>query len=105
MSAGLKYLLDAEWSVGNGQCPGCMGVSPVFLSWKKPADIGHRLDCGHAAAIVALGGKPLMLGECPPPDPDSRAAFAKRHWDALNARLTEDVYFTALADLYGGNPA
>ena len=90
MGDALDYLLKREWSVGNGQCPACFGMNPVFLSYHEPSEIGHKPGCGHAAAIKALGGNPMMLGDCPPPPPDSWLALSKARWDAMCAKAQDN---------------
>lgn len=66
MSDAATYLRKREWSMGNGQCPDCHGVP---ASWHghpchmTAESIGHEKKCDLAAALVALGEKPLMKGE------------------------------------------
>lgn len=66
MSDAIKYLRAREWTMGNGQCHECCGVHegwhghPCHMT---PETIGHQPDCSLAAALTALGEKPLMLGE------------------------------------------
>lgn len=62
----LKYLLDDEWEMGNGQCKACCGVGPRFYGEYGKYDaryIGHRSDCPAAAAIKDLGWTPFMARE------------------------------------------
>lgn len=67
----LEYLKGKEWSMGNGQCPECCGVPeswhghPCHLTAKN---IGHRKNCGLAAALLELGDTPLMAGDFTGPD-------------------------------------
>lgn len=62
----MRYLLEKEWSMGNGQCPECCGVPaswhghPLYLTTEN---IGHKKGCKLAAAIRSAGGKPLMVGQ------------------------------------------
>lgn len=63
----LTYLQNKEWSMGNGQCPECYGVSeewlghPLYLTSEK---LGHQKGCPLAAQLKASGGNPLMQGGC-----------------------------------------
>ncbi len=67
----VDYLLEREWSMGNGQCPECCGVPP---SWHghplhlTANTIGHEYGCKIAAALMECGEKPLMKGEFTGPD-------------------------------------
>lgn len=62
----LQYLLDREWSMGNGQCPDCYGVPP---SWHghplhmRPETIGHEISCRLAEAIETTGGSVIFQGK------------------------------------------
>lgn len=64
-SPALNYLLQKEWSTGNGQCPECLGVHegwhghPIYLTADK---IGHKKGCPLATAIASLGGDALVEG-------------------------------------------
>lgn len=59
-----RWLKKVEWSMGNGQCPCCDGLSKEFYPENKPKDLGHKKTCGLAAAMLALGmRKPLYLGQ------------------------------------------
>ena len=66
MSKTLKYLLDKEWSMGNGQCPECCGVHtgwlghPLYLTSKN---IGHKKECVLAASIKENKGDVIYKGE------------------------------------------
>lgn len=65
-SRALKFLLKKEWSMGNGQCPECFGVSRDWLghpNYLTSHQLGHKHNCDLAAAIVELGGKPLYVGQ------------------------------------------
>ena len=61
-----KYLLEQEWSMGNGQCPDCCGNPeswlghPLFLTSEK---LGHEKNCPLAEAMVSAGLKPLYQGK------------------------------------------
>ena len=61
-----KYLLEQEWSMGNGQCPDCCGNTeswlghPLFLTSEK---LGHEKNCPLAEAMVSAGLKPLYQGK------------------------------------------
>jgi len=66
MNSVLEYLKDKEWSMGNGQCPDCCGAPPMWLGHPchlTTNTIGHKQDCPLAAALLAAGGSPLMIGE------------------------------------------
>ncbi len=62
----IKYLIDNEWTMGNGQCGCCEGVPeawfghPLHLS---PETIGHEANCGAALALVDLGENVLFKGD------------------------------------------
>ena len=61
-----EYLRKREWSMGNGQCPECCGVSPDWLGHPLHLDsstIGHKPACPLAASLASLGAHPLMLGD------------------------------------------
>ncbi len=66
MKRTLKYLLKKEWSMGNGQCAECEGVSedwlghPLFLTSDL---IGHEANCAVAELIKELGVAPLYIGD------------------------------------------
>ena len=65
MSA-IKYLKEKEWIMGNGQCPECYGVPPVWHGHPlhlTSDSIGHKPDCKLASAIRDAGGHPIMIGE------------------------------------------
>jgi len=57
----LDFLKRAEWSVGNGQCPQCMGLSPNFFDRATDtppfAKTGHKQNCAHAELIQFIRGK------------------------------------------------
>lgn len=61
----IDYLRKIEWSMGNGQCPECYGVSekwlghPMYLTGKR---IGHKLNCPLANALVELGEEVVIIG-------------------------------------------
>ncbi|MDY6862956.1 MAG: hypothetical protein SV062_08205 [Thermodesulfobacteriota bacterium] len=62
----LKYLKKQEWSMGNGQCPECYGVSPKWLGHPLHLDsstIGHKPGCQMAESLSSLGATPVMIGE------------------------------------------
>lgn len=68
--AAITYLRAREWSMGHlhphGQCPECYGVSQSWFGHPchlTPDTIGHVAGCPLAEALVALGEKPLMVGE------------------------------------------
>ena len=55
-----KEILDAEWSLGNGQCPICYGLRP---GGRWASDItGHRGECLFEVVVRAIrAGAPLAL--------------------------------------------
>ena len=84
VSDDLEYLLDKEWSMGNGQCPVCCGCKPGFhsmggvgrynigtgqsemVSWyeayPKLGDTEkHDDDCALAARIKELSGDGIIV--------------------------------------------
>lgn len=66
MSDAATYFRKREWSMGNGQCPDCHGVPEGWYGhhcYMTTESIGHEKQCDLAAALVALGEKPLMKGE------------------------------------------
>lgn len=66
MSHSLEYLKGKEWSLGNGQCPECLGVHEGWhghLCYMNKESIGHVKDCALAKAIKELGGDVLYVGE------------------------------------------
>lgn len=73
----LADLLDVEWNAGNGQCPNCDGMGPVFaVTWvprglATPADIGHVPRCLIAHMLTEQGAKPRYRTT-----PDDRGATA-----------------------------
>lgn len=65
----LAFLQQHEWSMGNGQCPFCLGMSKNWLGHPCCMDtdqIGHAPDCGMGLAIRELGGSTIFLGEISP---------------------------------------
>jgi len=66
MSHSLEYLKRKEWSLGNGQCPECLGVHEGWYGHPyhmNKESIGHGKDCALAKAIKELGGDVLYVGE------------------------------------------
>lgn len=62
----VKYLKKQEWSMGNGQCPECCGVSPDWIGHPLHLDgntIGHENGCQLAQSLASLGVEPLMKGD------------------------------------------
>jgi hypothetical protein len=62
----LSYLQNAEWSMGNGQCPCCFGVSEKWLGhplYLTPETLGHKPVCELAKDLKSLGHTPLYLGQ------------------------------------------
>lgn len=62
----VEYLKKQEWSMGNGQCPECCGVSSKWLGHPLHLDsstIGHKSSCGMAASLASLNVSPIMLGD------------------------------------------
>lgn len=60
------YWRKKEWSMGNGQCPKCLGVHEGWLGHPlhfNAASIGHKKDCLLAEALEELGETPVMVGE------------------------------------------
>lgn len=69
MSAALSYLQRKEWSMGNGQCPDCYGVSPKWLGhplYMTADSIGHKQGCPLATVIASLSATPVMIGSFVP---------------------------------------
>lgn len=65
-SPAAQYLRKLEWSIGNGQCPECLGVPEDWLgnpNHLKASSIGHKPECKLAAALVAVDEVPLMRGQ------------------------------------------
>jgi hypothetical protein len=54
-----KYLLDKEWSMGNGQCDECCGLGPDwgkgFMNEPLPEETGHTRNCKFAKMLKELG--------------------------------------------------
>ena len=71
MNPALEYLRKREWSMGNGQCPDCCGVSqswlghPAYLTAEK---LGHKADCQLAAALKSEGADVLYVGDATGPE-------------------------------------
>lgn len=62
----LKYLKNKEWSMGNGQCPECHGVSQEWLGHPlhlNSKNIGHKSDCLLANSLKELGDSPIFIGD------------------------------------------
>ena len=60
MPTAFDYLRGLEWSMGNGQCPECHGVSEAWTGdfrYPEIENTGHKRDCVLAAAILDVGGK------------------------------------------------
>jgi hypothetical protein len=57
----LAQLRKIEWSMGNGQCPECQGLSPTFAygvsdsGYHEPHKTGHKRKCSLADAIASCG--------------------------------------------------
>ena len=98
----VRWLLNLEWSMGNGQCPECCGLHAGWLADYFPGigprytkkDIGHKRGCGLAAALVALGRTPDGHW---PPDKGTRVCNGQtvpdREWDEIaiqNAKVMDD---------------
>lgn len=61
-----KYLLEKQWSMGNGQCPECYGVPESWLGhplYLNSSNIGHKKDCKLANMLIENGCKPLFIGK------------------------------------------
>jgi len=58
-----KYLLDKEWSMGNGQCLECSGLRVGYWSnfkiWTS-VDEGHQCNCRFAAVMKEAGLTPIF---------------------------------------------
>jgi len=68
-SSRIEYLIEKEWSLGNGQCPACYGVSESLYGhpcYTDPNNIGHEFDCSIAAALSSEEKTSLMKGEYTP---------------------------------------
>jgi hypothetical protein len=107
MSAALDYLLSREWSVGNGQCPECLGVPASWYGhpcYRYPDQVGHKKDCPLAASIKELGGEPLMVGTYKGPKGASyadntirgQAANELAAWGEKISRELDDTMFKYL---------
>lgn len=103
MKPALRYLKRKEWSMGNGQCPDCYGVSTEWLGHPlhmTPDSIGHKQGCPLAAAIAELGVAPVMIGSFVPAEEQLEAvAPLLEHSRALKAaftRMFEKTIFDAL---------
>ncbi len=62
----VQYFKDKEWSMGNGQCPDCHGVSESWHGhplYKTSKEIGHKKGCKMAEMLTEMGQKPLMIGD------------------------------------------
>lgn len=58
------YLDKHEWSMGNGQCPCCFGLSPGdFWPSFGITIIGHKQGCSLAKQIEDIGGSPIYQGD------------------------------------------
>ena len=59
----LHEFRDIEWSLGEGQCPDCLGWEPdgeLHIQWRrslKAPTIGHHPNCPLEAAIKELSGE------------------------------------------------
>lgn len=56
----LRFLYQQEWSIGNGQCPKCMGLKPDFDDGGDPffnRVLGHREGCNWKVLIDFMRGK------------------------------------------------
>lgn len=66
MNKAAAYLKKSEWSMGNGQCPECCGVSAKWFGHSlhtTAGSIGHQKKCALAKALRAVGVRPLMMGD------------------------------------------
>ena len=52
-----------EWSMGNGQCPACYGLGPVFDGHPANEPTGHELDCELAILMDKAGEYPLFKSD------------------------------------------
>ena len=57
MKLAIEYLREKEWSMGNGQCPECGGLSKEWLEDTIWSDVGHETECKLATALESLGEK------------------------------------------------
>lgn len=103
MSTALSYLQRKEWSMGNGQCPDCYGVSTEWLGhplYMTADSIGHKQGCPMAAAIAELGVAPVMIGSFVPTEEQLEAAAPRlersRAMQEAFARLYDKMLFNAL---------
>jgi len=83
MTKTLEYLLQREWSMGNGQCPDCCGVPEGWLGHpchRRPESLGHQSDCPLALALHAEGYNPLFQGgsQMPPGEYDQFCGGERR---------------------------
>ena len=62
----LDYLQSQEWSMGNGQCPECQGVSESWFGHPchtTSETIGHKKECALAVSLKELGEDVIFLGD------------------------------------------
>ena len=62
----IDYLQAREWSMGNGQCPDCCGLSLDWLrhfTYLPDRRAGHKLDCKLAGALREAGVEPMLEGD------------------------------------------
>jgi hypothetical protein len=65
----IRALKSREWTMGNGQCELCQGLSPAWYEKGQNWDaneIGHKQNCPIALSLQAMGESPVMLGEYSP---------------------------------------
>lgn len=61
-----KEFLEAEWSMGNGQCPECYGLSPnKYWYYGRDYETGHKKDCLLMKSLQQLGFKVVLKTDIP----------------------------------------
>lgn len=60
----ISFLRKNEWTMGNGQCPDCYGLSPYGRWEKHPCNtegVGHKRSCDRAIALEGLGEEVIYI--------------------------------------------
>jgi len=98
ITGALEYLLNKEWSMGNGQCGDCCGAHRGWYNhpcYMETSSIGHKLDCGAGLSIRELGGETLFKGEFTDdmrtPEEIERHEIAVKSRDAINKSFRESL--------------
>ena len=84
--------MQTEWSMGNGQCPMCGGLGPLFARQERPVNIGHVVGCPLGVAMQGSGQKVLWRGAFTPSE-EQRAALCEhdRYWTILAVLMNDGV--------------